>query len=296
MKCPNCNSEVLPGLSFCEECNSPMPKNAATPSPSYSNTTMNYEMGSNVPSPSPFPSNQTETQTHTFPDGTKQETPKQGIIEVVANKPKMFVLKEIRGIILAWTIVILGFSGRKIFLTRNPNILAILVGTALAIFLIFGVWLILDKIASRFYRIYTEFSFDGNRAFLSFVASFIFIGIPPLHPKYRVWMKKPPKVQDIPKIQLITFGGLLIWAYLILNYFYFIGDTSIFLNNEYLIYFLYIPFILGLSIGINLLPFRGTPGWLIYSWNKVMYYGLAGLTTILLVFSYLMLTELLIFG
>ena len=250
--CPNCGSEIDEGLSFCENCNTRLPKgffsktddNKLNSNQSFFNVPPVSKQVTNV-------QNQTFQQTMQCPQCHNQpispmgcqkcgwkpnkviiqarkpvgSVPKGGNIELVSEKPTTFRLKEIRDILLAWAVVYIGFSIQRfviLYLTFSSDITTIFesgffIQTFLFILAIFGPWLILEKIVSRYIHLYTEIKFDSNRAVFSFIAALIFIGIPPGYNSYKVHISHPPKGSDIPKIQMFVFTGLLVWGIIMLS-------------------------------------------------------------------------------
>jgi hypothetical protein len=308
--CPNCGSQVPDGLSFCEDCKASIPTRTqvtmlAPNVQAFKTKTTTFEY--------PFPSTPgksafTAPLTHcplcshqlvnaacphcgwkaphgsvqaSLPAATTAARP-EAAIEMVEKKPQIFTVREIADIFLAWLIIFLGFTARLILIEPKKTIEIITLETAIIILAIFGAWFLFEKLASRYYHLYTEFKFDGNRAAFAFFVSFIFIGIPPGHNKYKVHVTHPPKVADIPKIQSLCLGTLLIWGI-------FIQMGLIILGAEFLLLIrleelLYIPFIIALTVGINLLPFYGTPGYLIKSSN-ILFYVLLFSVVIILFFT-----------
>ncbi|MFW9929489.1 MAG: hypothetical protein ACFFD1_08870, partial [Candidatus Thorarchaeota archaeon] len=167
VKCPNCGAEILSGLSFCEECNKQLPQELINSNATTNSKLENSNMAKFSNSNGNFPNFTTQNQTVNYQE--KKEIPKQNLIEVVQNKPKVLFLREIKSFFISWTIVIVGFATRRYLLEEEPDLFLDLFEATLLVILIFGFWIFIEKIASRRYRIYTEYLFDSNRALLSFI-------------------------------------------------------------------------------------------------------------------------------
>ena len=301
--CPKCGASAIDGLAFCEECNAPFPRTLTSTSAASvkyngsQNTTLRPEISSqpaakspiSPPAPTPLICPVCRSKATSLgcqncgwkpePTAFQQRQPTgQSLLEVVARKPALLNIREILNLLLAWGIIFLGFGLRRVMFRYDSDITSILIETGLFIVVIFGVWFLLDKVSCRYFRLYTEFRFDASRALFAFIASIIFIGIPPGYNKYRVVASKPPKVTDIPKIQTFVLGGLLVWGVVLLTSNFWIKDYYVAYHLETL--FL-VPFVIALSVGVNLLPFYGSPGSLVFASSKVAYYSLAALTALL---------------
>ena len=318
--CPNCGSEIHEGLSFCENCNTRLPKDL------FSKTQSNIQNSNQSFGNLPFVSKQsTNGQNQVFqqtiqcpqchyqpvspmgcpkcgwkpnkvviqarkPDGT---VPKGGNIELVSEEPRMIRVKEIRDVLLSWSVIYLGFTLQRfiyLYLLSGLDIAAIFqsgfyIQTFIFIIAIFGPWFILEKFVSRYFHLYTEFNFDSSRAIFSFLAALIFFGIPPGYNSYKVHISHPPKGSDIPKIQMFVFTGLLLWGFIMLSFIVYIVQIYN-IQDPNVIFIESIPFFLAVSVGFNLIPFEGSAGWLIYRFSRPSYIALICMTVLMILISF----------
>lgn len=269
--CSFCGHTLLAGSNICEGCGKIVPE----PSIVSPNTNQPIQNSNSMFQNSPF-----QNQGVNFGNQTQQPANindprvKRNIVEFVNVRPKFFVFKELKEIFLAYLVIYIGFISRRLFFSEIKLLDAIFETVALIIG-IFGAWLVLDKIVSYSYNLYPQFKFDSEKIMMSMLFSFIFIGFPPGYFKYKIWLKKLPKPNNIMKIQYISNLLLLIYGYI----WYFLL-TSFDLPSI----FNYFPFIIAISVGIGILPIGNFR--LILIWNRYLYFVLIALAIGLFVLSF----------
>ncbi len=272
--CTYCGSLLLPGTSICEACGKSIPK------PAYNSTTnTQFNQNSNSmfqSSPVQQYNSNTANQNTSQPDLNDPRV-KRNIVEFVNSKPKLLTITELKEIFLAYIVIYFGFIGQRLFL-HDVELQQAIFETIALILGIFGVWLLIDKIVSYNYNLYPQFKFDPERILLSLFFAFIFIGFPPGYFRYRIWVKKLPKPNNIIKIQFISSLSLILYGYI----WYFLIFTHSLPDI-----FLFFPFIIGISVGIGILPIGNFR--LILKWNKYLYIFLVIITVILTLLGFQML-------
>lgn len=271
--CTYCGAVLLPGMSICEGCGKHVPKevegqqNSSSSYQDYQNSnsmfstdSQGYQQATTVNQPQPQPD-------------LNDPRVKRNIVEFVNTRPRLLTFSEIKEIFLAYLVIYIGFISRRILISSIDIFHAIFETIAL-ILGIFGVWLLIDKIVAYRYNLYPKFKFDPDRIVMSMIFAFIFIGFPPGFFRYRIWVKKLPKPNNIMKIQFISNFTLILYGYIWL---------ALLMNHSLPDIFLFFPFIIGISVGIGILPvgnFR-----LVMAWNKYLYFLLLILTAVLIVAS-----------
>ena len=266
--CTSCGKSLVTGSNLCESCG----KLNVKPVTTNNNTTSNY---SNINSTGSF-TNFSVNQTNQY---TTQNNPnaRNNSIDFVQNKPKFFTFNEFKDILLAYTVIYIGFVSRRIVLSEKSLLVSIFETIALIVG-IFGYWLIIDKIISYKHNLYPKFIFDPNKSLMAMFFAFIFIGFPPGYYKYRVWIQKFPQPNNIIKIQFLINLLLVLYGYM--WFIAIINFPALFIGSV----FLYFPFIISISVGFGILPI-GTSS-LMPKWNKYYYYFLVMITAALIVSSY----------
>ncbi len=271
--CTYCGAVLLPGMSICEGCGKQVPKSVED----NNNTSASYQSYQN--SNSMFSNNTTgyqqppiQNQTIPQPDLNDPRV-KRNIVEFVNTRPRLLTFSEIKEIFLAYLVIYIGFISRRILIS-NIDLFHAIFETVALILGIFGVWLLIDKIVAYRYNLYPQFKFDPDRIVMSMIFAFIFIGFPPGFFRYRIWVKKLPKPNNIMKIQFISNISLILYGYIWL---------ALLLNHSLPDIFYVFPFIIGISVGIGILPvgnFR-----LVMAWNKYLYFLLLIMTFVLIILS-----------
>ena len=272
--CTYCGGKLIPGTSICEGCGKHVPKPSNTDGSTNQLDQSSNSMFKNEPL-TQTPAN-TTNQTVNQPDLNDPRV-KRNIVEFVNTRPKLLTFSEIKEVFLAYLVIYIGFISRRIFFS-NIDIFDAVFETIALILGIFGVWLLIDKFVSYWYNLYPQFKFDPDRIIMSMIFAFIFIGFPPSYFRYRIWVKKLPKPNNVMKIQYISNITLILYGYI----WYFLLFTHSLPDI-----FLFFPFIIGISVGIGILPvgnFR-----LILTWNRFLYFLLISLTAILIIVSLPML-------
>lgn len=265
---------MLPGTSICEACGKSVPKTRNVDS-----TTNQYNQNSNSMFQNP-PVKQynynTPNQQIPQPDLNDPRI-KRNIVEFVNIKPKFLTFSELKEVFSAYLVIYIGFILQRI-LFHDVELTEAIFETIALILGIFGVWLLIDKIVSYSYNLYPQFKFDPERIIMSLIFAFIFIGFPPGFFRYRIWVKKLPKPNNIIKIQYISSLILILYGYMwyILMVIHSLTD----------IFYLF-PFIIGISVGIGILPIGNFR--LILKWNKFLYFVLLIITGVLIVLGFQML-------
>ena len=265
---------MLPGTSICEACGKSVPKSLNGES-----STAQYNQNSNsmfqTPPVRQFNYN-TPNQQIPQPDLNDPRI-KRNIVEFVNIKPKLLTISELKEIFLAYLVIYIGFILQRMFF-HDVELTEAVFETIALILGIFGVWLLIDKIVSYSYNLYPQFKFDPEKIIMSLIFAFIFIGFPPGFFRYRIWVKKLPKPNNIIKIQYISSLTLILYGYLL----------YILMAIHSLSYIFYLfPFIIGISVGIGILPIGNFK--LILKWNKFLYIMLLLITGLLIVLGFQMI-------
>ena len=277
--CTYCGKSLLPGTSICENCGKQVPK-PNDPFQASANTSQGvYNSSSmfNTGSMTQVTSN-TTNNTIQKPDLTDPRV-KRNVVEFVNTRPRLLTFAELREIFLAYLVIYIGFISRRI-LIGNIDIFDAIFETIALILGIFGVWLLIDKIVAYRYNLYPRFKFDPDRIIMSMIFAFIFIGFPPAYFRYRIWVKKLPKPDNIMKIQYITNMSLILYGYV---------WYALLINHSLPDIFLFFPFIIGISVGIGILPVGNNR--LILGWNRNLYFLLLFLTFALILLSFPLLLQ-----
>ena len=270
--CTYCGNSLLPGTSICENCGKQVPK----PDHPYEETKSSNQAihNSNMFNSTPVSQSSYNTTNTTMPKPDLNDPRiKRNIVEFVNTRPRLLSISELKEIFLAYLVIYIGFISRRI-LIGNIDLIDAIFETVALILGIFGVWLLIDKIVAYRYNLYPQFKFDPERIVMSMIFAFIFIGFPPAYFRYRIWVKKLPKPNNIMKIQYISNMTLILYGYV---------WYALLINHSLPDIFLFFPFIIGISVGIGILPVGNFK--LILSWNKNLYILLLLLTFVLIIIS-----------
>ena len=269
--CTFCGKSLVPGSNICENCGRIVPKPQI---PQADTSQANYNSNSMFSSPPITQDNYTQPgQTPPQPNLNDPRI-KRNVVEFVNSRPKLLTFSELREVFLAYLVIYIGFILRRL-VVGNIDLNVAIFETIVLILGIFGVWLLIDKIVSYYYNLYPLFKFDPERTIMSMIFAFIFIGFPPGYFRYRIWLKRLPKPDNIMKIQFLTNFLLIIYGY-----FWFV---MLFIHQLPDIFKLF-PFIIGISVLIGILPIGNFK--LILSWKKSLYFMLLLLTILLVIVSF----------
>lgn len=279
--CTYCGHSLVPGTNVCEGCGKFVPNPSQNANSNINQTQIDinqnytYASGSSIP-----PNVQVSNQQ---PDLTDPRV-KRNVVEFVNIKPRLFTLSELKDVFFAYLVIYIGFISRRLFF-GNIDLFEAIFETIALILGIFGVWLLIDKLISYRYHLYPKFIYDPDRTIMSMVFAFLFIGFPPGYFRYRIWLKKLPKPNNLMKIQflsniiLILYG--YVWYFIIISHSF---SNILLVNHPLLDIFFFFPFIISLSVGIGILPFGNFK--LILTWNKYLYIILVALTVALIILSF----------
>ena len=278
--CTYCGHSLVPGTNICEGCGKMVPKSVSSDITTNS-TPQQHIQGDQVFTTAPFMNQASGGFPPSSQGFPQQQQPnindpkvKRNIVEFVNIKPRLLTLSELKDVFLAYLVIYIGFISRRLIL-GNIELFDAIFETVALILGIFGVWLIIDKLISYHYHLYPKFIYDPEKTLMSMIFAFFFIGFPPSYFRYRIWLKKLPKPNNIIKIQFLSNAILIAYGFFwyILLYLHSLPEI-----------FLLFPFIIAISVAIGILPFGNFK--LILTWNRTLYIILIIATLILFIISF----------